>query len=124
MTTPARPPAAPATVDSVRARFDQAQSAEADTFTRAEVGALLGEIDRLNALLSGGITEYAVQAHIDDRPGTTEEYGTEREALLIRLEQHRDQRLPGYRLTVLTRRTVRTPWAETTDPDLRAALGD
>ncbi|MHA6758820.1 hypothetical protein [Streptacidiphilus sp. PAMC 29251] len=123
MPTPARPSAA--ALDSIRAirkRFDQPQAAGPAGFSRADVGTLLDEIDRLRTLLSGGTTEYAVQPLIDGRPGGTEEYGTAREALLIRLEQHRDQQLPGYRLTVLTRQTLRTDWTETADPELRNLL--
>ncbi len=80
-----------------------------------ELGLVLDEAERLAALLSGGTTEYAVQPTIDGRVGNIEDYGADRELLLVRLEQsHPD----GYRLTVLTRQVVRTPWTPTTDPQL------
>ena len=82
---------------------------------------LLDESERLTALLASGTTEYALQAVIDGRAGTVEEYGTDRELLLVRLEQPQPD---GYRLTLLTRQVVRTPWARTTDPELLEALGD
>src|SRR3954452_5969586 len=67
-------------------------------------------VDAALARLAGGVTEYAVQPHIDGRVGNLEEYGTERDALLLRLEQPEPD---GYRLTVLTRQVVRTEWSET-----------
>ncbi|MFC1415720.1 hypothetical protein [Streptacidiphilus cavernicola] len=84
-----------------------------------EIARLLDETERLTALLSGGTPEYAVRAVIDGQVGAVEDYGTDRELLLVRLEQPQPD---GYRIAVLTRRTVRTPWTETTDPELLAAL--
>ena len=99
-------------VDAIRSRY-----AAGDTrgWHSADIAALLAEVDRLRAQLSGGTVEYAVQAFIDGQPREMVEYGTERDALEIRLEQHRDEQLVDYRLVVLTRHTVRTEWIEQPD---------
>jgi hypothetical protein len=67
----------------------------------------LDELGRLRAELASATTEYAVQAVIDGQPGEVSEYGTERDAVLLRLEQPSP---PGYEAVLLTRRTVRTAW--------------
>ena len=103
-------------VEAIRSRYAAGDSGGWDS---ADIAALLAEVDRLRAQLSGGTVEYAVQAFIDGQPREMVEYGTEHDALEIRLEQHRDEQLADYRLVVLTRRIVRTEWIE--QPDVTEA---
>lgn len=98
-------------LDRIRAEHPDARPDEPPAGT--DLGWLLAEVDRLRAQLASGTPEYAVRPIIDGQPGGIEEYGTEREALELRLEQHRSQQDPGYRLVVLTRLVVTTPWVET-----------
>jgi hypothetical protein len=99
-------------VEAIRSRY---AAGDTDRWESADIAVLLAEVDRLRAQLSGGIVEYAVQAVIDGQPREMVEYGTERDALEIRLEQHRDEQLADYRLLVLTRHIVRTEWIEQPD---------
>jgi metal-dependent amidase/aminoacylase/carboxypeptidase family protein len=99
-------------VEAIRSRH---AAGETDRWESADVAVLLAEIDRLRTQLSGGTVEYAVRAVIDGQPGEMVEYGTERDALEIRLEQHREEQLADYRLVVLARHIVRTEWLEQPD---------
>lgn len=67
----------------------------------------------LTRQLAAGVTEYAVQSVIDGDPQPAAEYGPNREAVLMRLEQAEP---PGYETRVLIRQVVHTDWVALTDP--------
>ena len=79
------------------------------TAVLAIVDEQLAELTRLRNLLATGVREYGVRSVIDGRPSEVSEYGTEREAVLLRLQQPMPD---GCEAEALTRRLIRTPWVQ------------